>query len=156
MSIGLGSKITPSGSNDSKFSVYGHGSRKPRLLCAREGGRRYNQITYLLYDALWKEEQAWSKISRIVKEHVSNPLVAPGQDQDCDQDPREEAQVIDLTSLLNWTTMDVNLDLLTPIVLVRGEYSKLDNFLETSSEHVVLVGQPSIGWSNYLLFHPVM
>lgn len=101
---------------------------------------------YLFYDALWKEEQAWSKISRIVKEHVSDPLVAPGQDQDCDLDPREEAQVIDLTSLLNWTTMDVNLDLLTPIVL----------FLETSSEHVVLVGQPGIGWSNYLLFHPVM
>lgn len=56
-------------------------------LCAREG-RRPNQIMYLLYDALWKEEQAWGKISRIVKEHISDPLVAPGQDHDCDLDLR--------------------------------------------------------------------
>lgn len=96
----VGSTITPSGSKDSKHSVSGHGYRKPRCLCAREG-RRPNEIMYLLYGALWKEEQAWSKISRIVQEHVSDPLVAPRQDHDCDLDPREEAQVIDLTSLLN-------------------------------------------------------
>jgi hypothetical protein len=103
---------------------------------------------FLLYDALWKKgKQAWTKISHTVKAHVPDPLVAPGKTQECDL---EEAQVtiVDLTSLLSWTTMDVKLDLLTPIVLAQGEYSKLDNFLESSSDHVLLVGQPGIGLCN--------
>jgi hypothetical protein len=70
---------------------------------------------YLLYDALWKKgEQAWAKISHIIKEHVPDPAVALGE---ADLDPPEEAQatIVDLTSLLKWTTEDVNLDVLTPV-----------------------------------------
>lgn len=120
---------------------------------------RQDEIMYLLYDALWKKgEQAWTKISCIIKEHVPNPAVALGEAPECDLDPPEEAQVtiVDLTSLLKWTTEDVNLDVLTPIFLARGEYTELDNFLESNSDHVLLLGQPGIGSWIYLLFHPVM
>jgi hypothetical protein len=133
VSVGLGSTITL--------------SKKSRLLCATEA-KHNHQIMFLLYDTLWeKGKQAWTEISHTVKAHVPDPLVAPGKTQECDL---EEAQVtiVDLTSLLSWTTMDVKLDLLTPIVLAQGEYSKLDNFLESSSDHVLLVGQPGIGLCN--------
>ncbi|KIK01931.1 hypothetical protein K443DRAFT_59464, partial [Laccaria amethystina LaAM-08-1] len=126
-------------------------SKKSRLLCATEA-KHNHQIMFLLYDALWeKGKQAWTEISHTVKAHVPDPLVAPGKTQECDL---EEAQVtiVDLTSLLSWTTMDVKLDLLTPIVLAQGEYSKLDNFLESSSDHVLLVGQPGIGKTIYLTY----
>ena len=86
-----------------KLPRSGSGVVKPRPLHAREGDRQH-EIMYLLYNALWKKgEQAWTKISRIVKEHVPDPLATP---EECDLDPREEAQVtiIDLTSLLSWTT----------------------------------------------------
>ena len=88
---------------------------------------------YLLYDALWKkEEQAWTKISYIIKQYIPEPAVALGETQERDLDPPGETQVtiVDLTHLLKWTTKDVNLDVLTPIFLARGEYAELDKFVE--------------------------
>jgi hypothetical protein len=123
-------------------------------------GRRRDEIMYLLFDALWnKGEQAWIGISRIVKERVPYPVITSGEAQECYLDPddaREGVQVtcVDLTSLLNWTERDGNLSLLTPLLLVRGEYTELDKYLESSSEHVLLLGQPGIGSCINILFRP--
>ena len=67
--------------------------------------------------------------------------------QERDLDPPEETQVtiVDLTHLLKWTAKDVNLDVLTPIFLARGEYAELDKFVESNDDDVLLLGQPGIG-----------
>jgi hypothetical protein len=114
VSVGLLSRNTRSSLNNSKLPRSGSRVIKPRPLHASEANRQH-EIMYLLYDALWKKgEQAWAKISHIIKEHVPDPAVALGE---ADLDPPEEAQatIVDLTSLLKWTTEDVNLDVLTPV-----------------------------------------
>ncbi|EDR00963.1 uncharacterized protein LACBIDRAFT_312765 [Laccaria bicolor S238N-H82] len=153
---GLLSTNTRSSSNNTKLPRSPGSSRviKPRLLHASEGDRQ-DKIMCLLYDALWKKgEQAWTKISRIIKEHVPDSAVALGEAEGRDLDPPKEAQVtiVDLTSLLKWTMEDANLDVLTPIFLARGEYTELDNFLESNDNHVLLLGQPGIGKTIYLTY----
>lgn len=142
MSIGLVSTITPSSSNDSHLSGSSSGSTKPRHLQAGEADRR-DQIIHLLYEALWKKgEQAWNRISR-----VPNPDVTPGEAQEDSDDTRGEVQVtlVDLTTLLKWTTSDEKLRLMTYKFLVRDEYTEFDAYLETHDDHVLLMGQPGIG-----------
>ena len=74
-----------------------------------------------------------------------------------DLGPPEETQVtiVDLIHLLKWTTKDVNL-VLTPIFLARGEYTELDNFLESNYDHVLLSGQPGLGSCIYLISRSTM
>ena len=101
MSVGLLSTNTRSSLNNSKLPRSGSRVIKPRPLHASEGDRQ-DEIMYLLYDALWKKgEHAWTKISRIIKEHVPDPAFALGEARECDLDPPEEAQItiVDLTSL---------------------------------------------------------
>lgn len=85
---------------------------------------------------------------------MPEPAVALGETQERDLDPPEETQVtiVDLTHLLKWTTKDV----LTPIFLARGEYTELDNFLESNDDHVLLLGQHGIGSCIYLLSRSIM
>jgi len=113
---------------------------------------------YLLYHRLWKKGvKAWTEISRVVQGRVPDPSVVLGEARECDLDTPEEVQVtiVDLTSLLMWNPKnDAIRDLLTPTFLVRGEYTELEQFSESHSNHVLLVGQPGIGSCISLLFHP--
>ena len=144
--------------NISKLPPSGSRIIKPRPLHANKGNRQHEIVNYL-YDVLWKKgEQAWTKISYIIKQCVPEPAVALGETQERDLGPPEETQVaiVDLIHLLKWTTKDVNLDVLTPIFLARGEYTELDNFLESNDDHVLLLGQPGIGSCIYLISRSMM
>lgn len=63
-----------------------------------------------------------------------------------DKVEEDQATLVDLTSLLKWTKEDAMLNFPTPVLLARGdEYTELDKFLKSSSQHVLLLGQPGIG-----------
>ena len=73
------------------------------------------------------------------------------EDEDEEDHVKEyQATLVDLTSLFNWTEEDAMLHFPTPVFLARDEYTELDKFLKSSSQHVLLLGQPGIGSCIYL------
>ncbi|EDR09961.1 uncharacterized protein LACBIDRAFT_325872 [Laccaria bicolor S238N-H82] len=103
-------------------------------------------------DALWKKDEAWTKIARVVEGRVPNPS-ALGEAQEFDLYSPDEVKVttIDLVYLLKWTPDDAIWSPI-PIFLVRGEYTELEIFSASQSQHVLLLGQPGIGKTVYLMY----